>query len=103
VESIEDLGAECADAPQIAAHIPGGLVCSHFSPLDDDASSAPLKIVETLGGLFPGSSIMTLGVWGGSIGNAPFLTESRSPAVLQKEMKKCFDPEGLLVPGMFEW
>ena len=103
VERIEGLGAECADALQIAAHMPGGLVCAHFSLVSDGASGAARKILETLGGLFPGSSIMTLGVWGGSIGNAAFLTGSRSPAVLQKEMKKCFDPEGLLVAGMFEW
>jgi FAD/FMN-containing dehydrogenase len=104
LERIRGLETECGMTSIIVAHIAGGLVYSHFSPMAEHASAGSAEhIIENVGSLFPCSNTIVLRVGGSSTINLPFITGNRAPPSWLRSIERCFDPENLMNPGIPPW
>lgn len=104
-EQMSCLEAECEAISLSTAHVAAGLVYSHFLfPEEKGSASIQGDIIPALAGSFPRSNIIVLGLAvRDSAGKMPFITGNRAPSFWLESIKRCFDPENLMNPGVTPW
>jgi len=85
-------------------HLIGGMLSIHFMLKKDGSKvEAARTIIETLQGRFPGSNITVLGIHPDIAGHAPFISGNRTPSAWLRSIERCFDPDGVMSPGLPQW
>ncbi len=103
-EKMRELAGEHGARLRSVAHLAGGSVYSRLFKKDaKDADGFAGEVVSTMGDMFQRSSITVFGVDGDGAQEIPFIVGNDSSQSWRRAIKKCFDPKGLLNPGMREW
>ncbi len=103
-EETERLGAGFGMDSAGIMHLSGGMISRHFMIEKNEITGEAIRtIINTLQGRFPGSNITVLGARRDVAGQAPFITGNRTPSSWLRSIERCFDPDGVMSPGLPPW
>ena len=99
---MEELAGNEGDPPLVLAHAAAGAVYAHISP-PQDAPGFARRLINSIAMRFPHMSITVLGSGDNSYIDRSFVVGNGGVRPWRKAIRTCFDPKGLLNPGMPEW
>jgi len=102
-EMIREIGSAHEADCRTVAHLAGGTVYSQLSIAEDDAAVIAERMAASLGGRFPRSNITVFSRPGNVASQIQFIIGNHSALPWRRAIKRCFDPKGLLNPGIPEW
>jgi hypothetical protein len=99
---MEEFAGKEGEPPLMIVHAAAGAVYAHFLP-PRDAPGFARRLINFIAVRFPHMSVTVLGAGDNSDVDTSFVVGNGTARSWRKAIRACFDPKGLLSPGMPEW